>query len=99
MNRVTFQGKFISETKTLIFDFLSLLALGESISTTSVSAAVYSGTDSSPSSLISGAAAVSGSKVTQKITGGVVGVVYLVTCSVTTSTGQTLKQSGYQVVL
>ena len=99
MNRATFSGKFVSETKTLTFDFLSLLAIGESISTASVSAAVYSGTDSSPSSLISGSATITGSKVTQKITGGVVGVVYLVTCSVTTSTWQALTYSGYQVVL
>ena len=59
MNRANFSGKFVSETKTLTFDFLSLLAIGESISTASGSAAVYSGTDSSPSALISGSASYS----------------------------------------
>ena len=99
MSRVAFQEKAVGESKILTFDFLSHLAVGESISTASVSTAVYSGTDGSPSSLVSGGATISGSKVTQKIVGGVAGVVYLVTCSVTTSAGQELCYSGYQAIL
>lgn len=99
MSRVVFGGKSLGETKSLVFDFLSLIALGETLSTASVAAVVYSGTDASPSSLISGSAAISGSQVTQKITGGVLGVTYLLTCTVTTSAGQTLLLSGFTTIV
>ena len=99
MSRVVFGGKLLGETKSLVFDFLSSLALGETLSTASVAAIVYSGTDASPSSLISGSATISGSQVTQKITGGVLGVTYLLTCTVTTSAGQTLLLSGFTTIV
>lgn len=99
MSRVVFGGKSLGETKNCVFDFLSLIALGETLSTASVAAVVYSGTDASPSSLISGSATISGSQVTQKITGGVLGVTYLLTCTVTTSAGQTLLLSGFTTIV
>ena len=98
MIRLAFREKSVAETQTLTFDFLSLLALGESISSASTSAAVYSGTDSTPAALISGATTIAGSKVTQKVVGGVAGVMYTITCTATTSAGQVLAQSGYLVV-
>jgi len=88
--RVEFQGKYSGETKTYTWDFTSQLAVGETISTQSVAATVYSGTDASPSSIISGSASASGAIVSQKITAGTVGVTYLLTCTITTSATQTL---------
>lgn len=99
MSRVTLEPKYAFEVKKQVFDFASALAVGETISTQTVTATVYSGTDSSPSSIISGSASASGTKVTQAITGGVVGVVYYLTCSITTSASQTLKQVGYLTIL
>ena len=98
MSRVVFGGKLLGETKSLVFDFLSLIALGETLSTASVAAITYSGTDASPSAIISGSAAISGSQVTQKITGGVLGVTYSLTCTVTTSAGQTLNLMGFVTI-
>ena len=90
MSRVVLETKQSGETRTEIFDFASRLALGETLSTASTTATVYSGTDASPSAVISGAASISGTQVSQKLTAGTVGVTYLLTCTVTTSTSQTL---------
>lgn len=98
MSRAVFGGKLLGETKNLVFDFLSQIALGETISSASVTATVYSGTDATPSSLISGSASISGSQVTQKVTGGVLGVTYNLTCTAITSAGQTLSISGFLTV-
>lgn len=69
----------------------------ETISTQTVTASVYSGTDASPGSLINGSATASGFVVTQSIAtaGRPVGTVYEVLCTITTSLGQTLLQSGF----
>ena len=96
--RLIFQGKPSSETRTETFDFASRLAAGETLSTAATSCAVYSGTDASPSAVISGSASIAGTAVAQKITGGTLGVTYLLTCSVTTSAGQTLKLSAYLTI-
>ena len=98
MSRVIFAGKGPNETLNQVFNFASRLAASETISTKVVTATVYSGTDASPGALISGAATSSGAAVTQAITGGQLGVVYLLTCAITTSAAQTLRLSGYLVI-
>ncbi len=93
--RPALSPKQAGETQTYQFDFSALLADGETISTQSVAASVYSGTDASPSAIISGSASASGDIVSQKITAGTEGVIYELTCTITTSAGQTLQLSGY----
>ena len=84
-----------SETQTLKVDFGDEMAVGETISTQSVAATVFSGTDSSPSSIISGSASVSGTEVSQKIAAPAsAGNIYTLTWTITTSLSQTLKKSG-----
>lgn len=97
--RADLSPKLVGETKVYSFDFSSALAVGETVSTQVVTAAVYSGVDASPSSLISGLASASGAVVSQKITGGVLGVLYELLCTITTSLGQTLLLSGYLAVI
>jgi len=97
--RVTLQPKLVGETRAYSFDFLSRLAVGETISTQVCTASVYSGLDTSPSSLISGSATASGSVVAQTLTGGVAGVIYQITCTITTSASQTLQLLAYLPVL
>ena len=94
MSKVILGGKRAAETVNEVFDFTSRLAAGETLSTATVTATVYSGTDTGPSAVISGAASISGAKVTQKVTAGTLGVMYLLSCSVTTSAGQTLVMEG-----
>ena len=81
-----------------VFDFTSGLAIGETLASASTAATVYSGTDPAPASIISGAATIASGKVTQTITGGVVGVSYWLKCSGVTSLGKQLECSGYLVV-
>lgn len=96
MNRVTIPSKFLGDSPIISpWDFISLLKASETISTATVTATVYSGTDASPNAIISGAASFSGTVVSQKVTGGVLGVIYELLCTITTSLGQTLQMSGY----
>jgi hypothetical protein len=97
MNRSILGGKRASETRNEVFDFTSSLAAGETISSASTAATVYSGTDANPG-VVSGSAAISGAKVTQKLTAGVVGVVYELVCTATTSLGQVLPRVAYLVI-
>ncbi len=99
MSRVVLQSKLAGDIQNATFDFTSSLAATETISTQVCTASVYSGSDPSPGSLIAGAATASGNIVTQKILGGVVGVIYEISCKITTSTGQTLQLVGYLPVL
>ena len=99
MNRADLPPKLIGEVKIYTFDFTSDLAVSETISTQTVTATVYSGTDASPSSVVSGSATASGAVVSQVITGGTLGVIYELICQITTSTSQTLRQIGFLAVV
>lgn len=91
--------KKVNEIGFVVFDFISALAAGETISTKVVTASVYSGTDASPSSIISGSATSGGAIVSQKVTGGVAGTLYELLCTITTSLGQTLTMSSFLAVI
>ena len=97
--RADLPPKRVGSTKTYTFDFTSDLAIGETISTQAVTASVYAGTDATPSAIVSGSASASGTVVSQKITAGVLGVIYKLICAITTSAGQTLQQVGYLAVI
>ena len=99
MSRIITNPKLVGTTENVVFDFLSLLAVGETISTQSVAASVYSGTDASPSAVVSGAATASGSQVTQGLTGGVSGVIYKLVATITTSLSKTLQLSTFMAVV
>lgn len=82
------------------FDFISVMAVGETIATQVVTASVYSGNDPAPAALISGAAAVQNvTQVVQLFAAGVLGVIYKLLCTITTSLGQTLEQVAYLAII
>ena len=99
MSRIILEGKLAGETTIATFDFTSRLAAAETISTASVAATVYSGTDATPSAVISGSSTITGQKVTQKLTGGTLGVIYKLVCTITTSLGQTLLLTAFLAVV
>ena len=99
MSMVQFQPKGTTEVKNLAFDFISQLAVGETISTKAVVATTYSGVDASPSNVINSAASSSGTIVTQSVKAGVAGVIYKLVCTITTSASQTLTITGYLPVI
>ena len=95
MSRIVQPPKLLGETRAYVFDFRADMGAGVTISSTSTAASVYSGTDASPSSILSGSGAISGSSVTQKLTGGVLGVIYDVLVSATLSDGQVVQRASY----
>jgi hypothetical protein len=98
-SRVILPSKYAGETAKYEFDFAGLLGVTETISTQVCTAAVYSGTDASPSSVVSGSASASGTIVTQTFTAGVLGVIYEITCTITTSASQTLALTGFLSII
>lgn len=98
-NQVFLPPKLVGESPILPFDFASRLGVTETISTQVVTATVYSGVDATPSSIISGSATASGTIVSQKVTAGVLGVIYQLACTITTSLGQTLLLTGFLAIV
>lgn len=82
-----FDEKDFGETVPLTFDFAKDLAVGENI-TSVVSVEVElsrGGPDATPGAILSGAPAISGNKVVQLVTGGVIGANYLIRVKVSTN--------------
>lgn len=77
--------KLESEVIDLQADFISRLAVGETALTCSSSISLLSGTDATPSTMLSGSPTVLNGVVTQQITGGIAGNIYTVWLSVRTS--------------
>ena len=96
--RVELDAKQPTESRLETFDFTSFLALNETISLALVTAQVYSGQELTPTLIVSGSATVSGPIVQQLVSAGQVGTIYILTCTVTTSLGQTLTCTGYLTV-
>ncbi len=82
-----FDEKDYGETVPLTFDFAPDLATGETIaSVVSVEVELRSGgPDATPGAILSGPAAISGNKVVQLVTGGVIGANYLMRVKVATN--------------
>lgn len=99
MSRVLLPSKTALESENFTFDFTSRLAAGETLSSASCAATVYSGVDASPQAIISGPSSISGAKVTQLIVAGVEGVIYDVACTALTSFGQTLVLPGFLTIV
>lgn len=99
MKRVALPNKYPTESLQVQFDFISQLPVGQTITAATVTAAVFSGVDGSPASMISGPASFVGSVASQTITGGIVGTIYTLLCTATTSAGLSLMQQGYMAVV
>lgn len=85
-------AKSADETIPVVFNFLDQLEFGETITGAAMSAVVSSGTDASPSAILDGLPTVATPTVTQSITAGVVGVIYIVVCTVTGSNSHVYTQ-------
>lgn len=97
--RIAFAPKPAAETVDLIFDFHGDLLSGITFTAVVVST-LYSGTDTSPSSVISGTVSLlSFDRAEQTVTAGVAGNTYLLTCTASTSDSQILIKTGFLVVI
>ena len=87
MSMIVSTPKTIGETRVQQFNFLSQMAVNETLTSAVVTCVVWSGVDSNPSAVLSGSATATTPTAYQKITGGVEGTIYLLTCTGTTSQG------------
>jgi len=87
MSMIVIAPKAMGETRVQQFNFLSQLAVGETLTSAVTSASVWSGVDSNPSAVLSGTPAVTTPTAYQKVTGGTEGTIYLLTCTGVTSQG------------
>lgn len=98
-DRVILPAKKLGETVFLAIDFISKLGAGETIVSAVCTCTVYTGNDPSPSAVISGASLISGTIVSQLVTGGVLGTIYEILAKATTSLGQTIELPGFLAVV
>ena len=91
--------KTSAATEDAVFDFANQYVAGETIASGSVTAVVYTGVDATPSAVLSGTGAASGTKFTQKVASGVEGVAYLLTCTTTSSSGKVRSLEGFLVIV
>jgi hypothetical protein len=96
--RVIFPPKRAGEFKPFPFDFTSFLAVGETISEPTITVSVWSGVDANPSAVYASSTPV-GAIVDVYLQAGVVGVIYLVQCSIVTSTSNTYELDGLVAVI
>lgn len=90
---ISFDAKDPAEVVTLAFDFAALsgaLALSAPV----VSVTVASGTDASPSAILSGAASVSGTQVLQRVQAGVLQVTYKLKAQIDLADGSRYVLAG-----
>lgn len=100
MSRIVITPKYAGETKDYPFDFASrLVGAAETLVSAVATAAVYSGVDGSPASLVNASPTVLGTVATLRTQAGVVGVIYVVTVTGTSSTGQVMIMQAFLTVL
>lgn len=99
MSKISIPSKHTAATLNVQFDWISQLDEGETISGYTVTCAVLSGTDAAPEDVLSGSPTIEAPVITQVVTGGTVGVIYLLTCTVTTSLGATKIMTGAMAVI
>jgi hypothetical protein len=91
----SFSTRHPSESYPLGLDFAALLSTGETVTSGTVTASVVEGTDASVATRFTGAVAIDGAIVKRRFTGGVAGVLYLVTAVAQTDAGNTFESCAY----
>lgn len=81
------------------YDFAPLLVDGDTLLSVTSTIRVIEGEDASAAAMLSGTVAINGSKVSQLVINGVVGVTYKIGFSATTSSSQTFIEAGLLQVL
>lgn len=97
MSLVIFPAKLEAEIPRYTFDFLNVMPAGTSIYDVSITMDVFSGEDEEPELMIvGGSIEISGSRVSVLVQGGIVGVIYELTCGATIVEGEDTSGPIYQ---
>lgn len=97
MDTIILPEKASGETIPLVVSFSDRLQYGETINGASCSITVLSGTDANPSAML-GSLSYTSTTVTQVVTGGVIGVIYMVVLIVTGTASHNYIKEGRLVV-
>jgi hypothetical protein len=81
----SFSYKITTENEQFTFNFSTVMSTGETISLATSTVEVVSGTDASPTAILVGSPVINGQVVSQRISGGLDGVIYRIEVTVTTS--------------
>lgn len=81
--------KDYQEIVPMQFDFTASLS-SETITSTTITISVKTGTDTTPQSVLLNAQTTAGAIVTQWLTGGIVGVIYHIRCKALLNSGRSL---------
>lgn len=95
----SFSYKITTETEQLTFEYSPVLGTSETLTSATCVVEVKEGTDPSPSSILLGTPAISGSKIAQRVTGGLDGVIYRIEMTANTSASNTYTIVGDLQVL
>ena len=95
------QSKYYLETISIYFPFDDVFVGGETITgTPSISVVVYAGIDATPSDILyQGASITNGDKVEQRVRLGVPGNIYIVTCSIKTTSNNYYEKETYLAII
>ena len=95
---MSFSVKIPTDTETFSFTVANDgLSTGVTITGSSWAIVVYHGTEVTPTLITVGVPVVTGLIISQKLTGGTLGITYMIECTYTTSDGQTITK--YDTVL
>ena len=81
----SFSYKITTENEQFTFNFSTVMSSGETISLATSTVEVVSGTDASPTAILVGSPSINGQVVSQRISGGLDGVIYRIQVTATTS--------------
>jgi hypothetical protein len=99
VGRIVIPPGKLGDDFSIPFDFISGLTPGVVLTSATVTATLYSGTDPSPQSIIDGPASVSGTIAFQPVKPTILGNVYDLSCAGVTSSGETVILDAYYAVV
>ena len=99
MSRVVVPPKLVSETRTDVFDYSPYLPVSVTLVSATATISVYSGIDSSPSSVLSSVSVSASPYASVKVTGGVAGVIYQVNVLGTLSDAELIPLTYFLAVI
>lgn len=96
--RTVLQGKYAGDTRNYQFDFSSYLAAGDSLSTTTQTASLYSG-QAGGAPLVLSSQGVAANIATIEVGGGAVGNVYVLVVTGSMALGQLVSLNAFLPIL
>lgn len=99
MPRISIPPKSPADTVLVNFDFTSTLPTGDSVVLAATTVEVWSGVDANPGAIIGATSVANAPIVGQTLTGGVLGVIYVVTVKATTAAGNIISLEAYLAII